>query len=286
MTENELENEVIAVQPIALVKGDPLLELPDDLYIPPDALEVFLDAFEGPLDLLLYLIRRQNFDILNIPIAHITTQYISYIEMMDGLRLELAAEYLLMAALLAEIKSRMLLPRQTEAEDNEDDPRAFLIKKLQEYECIKKVAEEMALLPRYERDIFDTIVDISNVEMTQQQPDVEFKDLLLAFQDVLKRVEQLAHHHISKEPLSVRERMAAILEKLNRPDSLAFSALFTRSEGKGGVVVSFLAILELSKEGLLEIIQLLLQNLPSKLNRVNLLLLQILKKSKKSWKQI
>ena len=256
MTENELENEAVAVQPIALIKGDPLLELPDDLYIPPDALEVFLDAFEGPLDLLLYLIRRQNFDILNIPIAHITTQYISYIEMMDNLRLELAAEYLLMAALLAEIKSRMLLPRQTEAEDNEEDPRAFLIKKLQEYECIKKAAEEMALLPRYERDIFDTIVDISNVEVNQQHPDVEFKDLLLAFQDVLKRVEQLAHHHISKEPLSVRERMAAILEKLNRPDSLAFSALFTRSEGKGGVVVSFLAILELSKEGLLEIIQL------------------------------
>ncbi|KAF3981776.1 MAG: segregation/condensation protein A [Methylococcales symbiont of Hymedesmia sp. n. MRB-2018] len=245
----------IVEQPVARVKGDPLLKLPEDLYIPPDALEVFLDTFEGPLDLLLYLIRRQNFDILNIPIAHITTQYISYIEMMDELRLELAAEYLLMAALLAEIKSRMLLPRQSEPEDEYDDPRVYLIKKLQEYECIKKAAEEIESLPRYQRDIFDTIIDVSDIEITKQHPEVDLQELLFALQDVLKRVEQLSHHHITKEPLSVRERMAAILEKLNRSDSLAFSALFTRSEGKGGVVVSFLAILELSKEGLLEIIQ-------------------------------
>ena len=255
MTENIAKKTTEAVQSIALVQGTPFTDLPEDLYIPPDALEVFLDTFEGPLDLLLYLIRRQNLDILNIPIAHITTQYISYIEMMNELQLELAAEYLLMAALLAEIKSRMLLPRQPEAEDVEDDPRAFLIRKLQEYECIKKVAEEIDLLPRYERDIFDTIVDVSDVEIKQDPPDVDLKEMLLAFQDVLKRVEQLSHHHITREPLSVRERMAAILEKLNRPDSLAFSALFTRTEGKGGVVVSFLAILELSKEGLLEIIQ-------------------------------
>jgi len=255
VTENIAEKKTEAVKSIALVQGTPFVDLPEDLYIPPDALEVFLDTFEGPLDLLLYLIRRQNLDILNIPIAHITTQYISYIEMMNELQLELAAEYLLMAALLAEIKSRMLLPRQPEAEDVEDDPRAFLIRKLQEYECIKKVAEEIDLLPRYERDIFDTIVDVSDVEIKQDPPDVDLKEMLLAFQDVLKRVEQLSHHHITREPLSVRERMAAILEKLNRPDSLAFSALFTRTEGKGGVVVSFLAILELSKEGLLEIIQ-------------------------------
>jgi segregation and condensation protein A len=255
VTENLSEKTTEAVQTIALVQGTPFVDLPEDLYIPPDALEVFLDTFEGPLDLLLYLIRRQNLDILNIPIAHITTQYISYIEMMNELHLELAAEYLLMAALLAEIKSRMLLPRQSEVEDEEDDPRAFLIRKLQEYECIKKVAEEIDLLPRYERDIFDTIVDVSDVEIKQDPPDVDLKEMLLAFQDVLKRVDQLSHHHITKEPLSVRERMAAILEKLNRPDSLAFSALFTRTEGKGGVVVSFLAILELSKEGLLEIIQ-------------------------------
>ncbi|KAF3977438.1 MAG: segregation/condensation protein A [Methylococcales symbiont of Iophon sp. n. MRB-2018] len=246
----------VVEQPIARVKGDLLLKLPEDLYIPPDALEVFLDTFEGPLDLLLYLIRRQNFDILNIPIAHITTQYISYIEMMDKLHLELAAEYLLMAALLAEIKSRMLLPRRSDPEDEYDDPRVYLIKKLQEYECIKKAAEEIELLPRYQRDIFDTIIDISDIEVTKRHPEVDLQELLFAFQDVLKRVEQLSHHHITKEPLSVRERMAAILEKLSRADSLAFSTLFTRSEGKGGVVVSFLAILELNKEGLLEIIQL------------------------------
>ncbi len=240
---------------VAVVEGSPYTELPEDLYIPPDALKVFLDTFEGPLDLLLYLIRKQNLDILNIPIAHITAQYVRYIEMMNVLHLELAAEYLLMAALLAEIKSRMLLPRQPEAEDEEDDPRAYLIRKLQEYECIKKAAEDIAQLPRYERDVFDTLVDSSDVEIEQQFPDIELKDLLLAFQDVLNRVEQLSHHKITKEPLSVRERMATILEKLNGADSLAFSALFTRAEGKGGVVVSFLAILELSKEGCLEIIQ-------------------------------
>ncbi len=257
MTELITENTVTEAMPqIALIDGTPYTELPEDLYIPPDALKVFLDAFEGPLDLLLYLIRRQNIDILNIPISHITKQYVKYIEIMNELKLELAAEYLLMAALLAEIKSRMLLPRIPDVEDEEDDPRAFLIKKLQEYECIKNAAEEIALLPRYERDIFDTLVDISEVDIVRQLPDIELSEMLLAFQDVLKRVEQLSHHKITREPLSVRERMAAILEKLNRPDSLPFSALFTRAEGKGGVVVTFLAILELSKEGYLEIIQL------------------------------
>ncbi len=255
MSELLIENTVEPAQQIALVDGTPYTELPEDLYIPPDALEVFLDTFEGPLDLLLYLIKRQNLDILNIPIAKITSQYVKYIEMMNDLHLELAAEYLLMAALLAEIKSRMLLPRQAEIEDEEDDPRAFLIRKLQEYECIKKAAEDIALLPRYERDVFDTLVDVSGVDIEHQHPDVELKEMLLAFQDVLTRVEQLSHHIITKEPLSVRERMATILEKLNRPDSLPFSALFTRAEGRGGVVVSFLAILELSKEGFLEIIQ-------------------------------
>jgi len=257
VTENIIKSDAEkTVQRVALVQGTPFLDLPEDLYIPPDAMEVFLDAFEGPLDLLLYLIRKQNLDILNIPIAHITLQYISYIEMMTELQLELAAEYLLMAALLAEIKSRMLLPRQPDEEDEEDDPRAFLIRKLQEYECIKKAAEDIDLLPRYERDIFEPHVDVSDVEVKHPHPDVDLKEIIFAFQDVLKRVEQLSHHQITKEPLSVRERMAAILEKLNRPDSLPFSALFTQTEGKGGVVVSFLAILELSKEGLLEIIQL------------------------------
>ena len=244
-----------AAAPLALVQGQPYQDLPDDLYIPPDALEVFLDAFEGPLDLLLYLIRRQNLDILNIPIAQITRQYIAYIDMMDQLRLELAAEYLVMAALLAEIKSRMLLPRQPESEEEEEDPRAFLIRKLQEYEAIKKVAEEIDLLPRDERDTFAATVDVSTVDVQQALPDVQLKELLLAFQDVLKRVEQLSHHHITKEPLSVRERMAAILEKLNGADQLSFAACFTRGEGKNGVVVAFLAILELSKERVIDIIQ-------------------------------
>ncbi len=240
---------------LAKVLGMPYQDMPEDLYIPPDALEVFLEAFEGPLDLLLYLIRKQNLDILNIPIAQITEQYIGYIDMMDSLRLELAAEYLVMAALLAEIKSRMLLPRQTETEDEEDDPRAYLIRKLQEYEAIKKAAEEIDQLPRNERDVFDAIVDVSSISLQQPLPDVQLKEMLLAFQDVLKRVERLSHHQITKEPLSVRERMAAILEKLNRPDSLAFTALFSRNEGKGGVVVTFLAILELSKEGFIDILQ-------------------------------
>jgi segregation and condensation protein A len=247
---------VVESTPLALVHGQPYQDMPDDLYIPPDALEVFLEAFEGPLDLLLYLIRRQNMDILNIPIAQITQQYIGYIEMMDHLRLELAAEYLVMAALLAEIKSRMLLPRQPESEDEEEeDPRAFLIRKLQEYEAIKKVSEEMDNLPRNERDTFDVSVDVSTIGIMQLPPDVQLKEVLLAFQEVLKRVEQLSHHQITKEPLSVRERMAAILEKLNGSISLPFATLFTRSEGKNGVVVSFLAVLELSKEGLIDIFQ-------------------------------
>ena len=239
----------------AIVNGEPYSLLPVDLYIPPDAMEVFLELFEGPLDLLLYLIRRQNLDIVNIPIAQITHQYIAYIQIMDVLNLELAAEYLVMAALLAEIKSRMLLPRQTEQAEDEDDPRATLIRRLQEYECIKVAAEEIDELPRVERDIFFIDVDTSPLSVNQQLPDVQFKELLFAFQDVLKRVEQLSHHQITKEALSVRERMATILEKLKGENSLIFSELFIRKEGRHGVVVSFLAILELGKEGLIGIIQ-------------------------------
>lgn len=241
---------------IAIVNGAPYNQLPEDLYIPPDALEVILELFEGPLDLLLYLIRRQNLDIVNIPIAQITHQYIAYIQMMGILNMELAAEYLVMAALLAEIKSRMLLPRQPEAEEEDEDPRATLIRRLQEYEIIKTAAEEMDQMPRFERDIFACDVDISDLQIEKALPDVQLKEMLLAFQDVLKRVEQLSHHHITKEPLSVRERMSAILENLKGADSLLFSQLFIRKEGRPGVVVSFLAILELGKEGLIEIIQL------------------------------
>ncbi|MGR8929035.1 MAG: segregation and condensation protein A [Gammaproteobacteria bacterium] len=251
----ETEEVMVSTPPWAVVDGQPYHDLPDDLYIPPDALKVFLEAFEGPLDLLLYLIRRQNLDILNIPVAQITRQYIGYIEMMDQLRLELAAEYLVMAALLVEIKSRLLLPRQPEGEEEEEDPRAFLIRKLQEYEAIKKVAEEIDQLPRDERDTFAATVDVSTVNVHQALPEVQLKELLLAFQGVLKRAEQLSHHHISKEPLSVRERMATILEKLNRTNQLSFAACFTRSEGKNGVVVAFLALLELSKERIIDIVQ-------------------------------
>ena len=239
----------------AKVNGTPFNQIPEDLYIPPDALEVFLDLFEGPLDLLLYLIRKQNLDILNIPIAQITHQYISYIQIMGQLNLELAAEYLVMAALLAEIKSRMLLPRQSGDEEEEDDPRATLIRRLQEYECIKTASEEIDLLPRVERDIFAVDIDVSSLNLVKQLPDIQLKEMLLAFQDVLKRVDQLSHHHITKEALSVRERMATILEILEGEDSLLFSQLFIRKEGRHGVVVSFLAILELGKEGLIEIIQ-------------------------------
>jgi len=239
----------------AIVNGAPFNQLPEDLYIPPDALEVFLDLFEGPLDLLLYLIRRQNLDIVNIPIAQITQQYIGYIQLMGELNLELAAEYLVMAALLAEIKSRMLLPRPPEQDDDEEDPRATLIRRLQEYECIKAAAEEIDLLPRVERDIFAVDVDVSSLNVEQLLPDVPLKDMLLAFKDVLKRADQLSHHQITKEALSVRERMATILEYLKGENSLLFSQLFVRKEGRPGVVVSFLAILELGKEGLIEIFQ-------------------------------
>ncbi len=254
MTDN-MDSVILTESVFAMVNGAPFNQLPDDLYIPPDALEVFLDLFEGPLDLLLYLIRRQNLEIVNIPIAQITQQYITYIQIMGELNLELAAEYLVMAALLAEIKSRMLLPRQSAQEEDEEDPRATLIRRLQEYECIKAAAEELDLLPRIERDIFEIEVDISPLSVEQQLPDVRLKDMLLAFQDVLKRVDQLSHHQITKEALSVRERMAAILANLKGENSLFFSQLFIRKEGRQGVVVSFLAILELGKEGLIEIIQ-------------------------------
>jgi segregation and condensation protein A len=254
MTDN-IGSVMLTERFVAMVNGTPFNQLPDDLYIPPDALEVFLDLFEGPLDLLLYLIRRQNLEIVNIPIAQITQQYIAYIQLMGALNLELAAEYLVMAALLAEIKSRMLLPRQSVQEDEEEDPRATLIRRLQEYEAIKIAAEELDLLPRVERDIFEIEVDISPLSVEQQLPDIRLKDMLLAFQDVLKRVDQLSHHQITKEALSVRERMATILANLKGENSLFFSQLFIRKEGRQGVVVSFLAILELGKEGLIEIIQ-------------------------------
>ena len=249
-------NHLPPVYVIALVNGAPFMIMPEDLYIPPDALEVFLETFEGPLDLLLYLIRRQNLDILDIPIAAITRQYIAYIDMMAEIRMELAAEYLLMAAILAEIKSRMLLPRTETAEAEEDDPRAELVRRLQEYERFKTAAEELDKLPRCERDVFELGgVDTSKVTVRKIYPEVDLKEVLLAFEGVLRRADRSTHHRILREPLSVRERMSSVLSRLKDKPLLAFAELFNRREGRQGALVSLLAILELCKEHLIEIIQ-------------------------------
>lgn len=239
----------------ALVHGNPLIKLPDDLYIPPEALKVFLETFEGPLDILLYLIRRQNLDILDIPIAEVTRQYIAYIDMMQELNMELAAEYLLMAAILAEIKSRILLPRPEDSAGDEDDPRAELIRRLQEYERFKAAALAMDELPRWERDLFGPEIDTSTIAVRRVLPSVDLHDVVRAFQDVLRRAEQITHHRISREPLSVRERMSQVLSQLRDSACIDFRLLFDSREGRQGVVVSFLAILELAKENLLEIVQ-------------------------------
>ena len=241
--------------PLAFVHGEPYTALPQDLYIPPDALEVFLEAFEGPLDLLLYLIRRQNLDILDIPIAEITRQYMEYIELMKDMRLELAAEYLVMAAMLAEIKSRMLLPRPVESENEEDDPRAELVRRLQEYERYKQAAENLDELPRLERDIFPVSAEVVERQVLNIEPDVSLKELLLAFKDVLQRAEMFSHHHVQMEALSVRERMSAVLSAVRADEFTDFTRLFDVSEGRMGVVVTLLAILELIKEALLELVQ-------------------------------
>ncbi len=240
--------------PFALVQGEPLTVIPQDLYIPPDALLVFLEAFEGPLDLLLYLIKRQNIDVLNIPIAAITAQYMEYIHLMEELELELAAEYLVMASMLAEIKSRMLLPRPVEA-DNEEDPRVELIRRLQEYEQFKKAAEDLEALDRLEREIHLPNIDIPKFEINMPLPEVQIKDLLAAFRDVVNRAEQFASHHVEREPLSVRERMVSVLEKISADEFTSFYDFFEVKEGRMGVVVSFLAILELLKESLIELVQ-------------------------------
>ena len=245
-----------AADPVARVRGEPLETLPSDLYIPPDALEVFLEAFEGPLDLLLYLIRRQNLDILDIPIAEITRQYMEYVELMRELRLELAAEYLVMAATLAEIKSRMLLPRPAVEEDEEDDPRAELIRRLQEYERFRQAAGELEALPRVGRDLFPVRVLAPEDERPPPAPEVDLTDLLAALREVLARAQLQAHHHIQREGLSVRERMTRVLDRVcEATDCVAFTSLFTLEEGRRGVVVTFLALLELLKLGLVELIQ-------------------------------
>jgi segregation and condensation protein A len=240
--------------PFALVQGSPITELPKDLYIPPDALEVFLEAFEGPLDLLLYLIKKQNLDILDIPLTKITEQYMSYIEMMEILQLELAGEYLLMAAMLAEIKSRMLLPRQTEEED-EEDPRAELIRRLQEYERYKQAAENLNELPRVERDLFATVAEFPGRKINQKPPEVSMEAILRVFSEVIKRADMFSHHMIKREALSVRERMAIVLDKVGTEKFTDFEELFSVEEGRGGVIVSLLAILQLVKDSLIQLVQ-------------------------------
>ncbi len=239
---------------VALVNGVALTKLPEDLYIPPDALEVFLDAFAGPLDLLLYLIRKQNFDILNIPIAAITHQYMEYVDLMKDLKLELAAEYLVMAAMLAEIKSRMLLPRSEDAPE-EEDPRAELVRRLQEYERFKIAAENLEVLPRLGRDIFSGVAEVPKVTFTPPKPDIDLSELLSAFLDILKRSELLATHTVQREALSVRERMSHLLELVNARRFISFCECFTVTEGRLGVVVSFIAMLELLRLGLIDIVQ-------------------------------
>ena len=200
--------------PFAIVDGEPVTEMPRDLYIPPQALEVFLEAFEGPLDLLLYLIRRQNLDILDIPIADITRQYMEYIQLMQELDLELAGEYLLMAAMLAEIKSRMLLPRVQDGGDEEDDPRAELVRRLQEYERFKQAAEDIDRLPRLERDVYPAIAELTNRQVVRILPEVTLQEMLVAFKDVVQRATMFAHLHVQRETLSVRQRMSDVLALL------------------------------------------------------------------------
>ncbi len=241
--------------PFAIVQGQQVTELPRDLYIPPEALEVILDAFEGPLDLLLYLIRRQNLDILEINVADITHQYMSYIELMEAMQWELAAEYLLMAAMLAEIKSRMLLPRQTEDEDGDEDPRAELIRRLQEYERFKQAAEDIDALARTGRDVFPASAKAGETRAPRPHPPVAMEDLLLALADVMRRVKLTDSHHIAFEVLSTRERMSEILDQLRGKRFVPFITLFKIDEGRQGVIVTFLAMMELVKESLVEIVQ-------------------------------
>jgi segregation and condensation protein A len=242
--------------PLAIVRGEPLLQMPRDLYIPPDALEVILESFAGPLDLLLYLIRRQNLDILDIPIAEITRQYMGYIELMhEVMRFELAAEYLLMAAILAEIKSRLLLPRPPLEEGLEEDPRAELVRRLQEYERFKRAAEDIDALPRMERDTVVVHADPGERNVVKVPPPLELTELLLALQEVLNRAQLFEHHAVKREGLSVRQRMGELLSRLDTAEFQAVDTFFDLAEGRAGIVVTFLAMLELAKEMLVEIIQ-------------------------------
>ena len=251
IVETESDDRVVAI-----VRGQVVEQLPDDLYIPPDALEVVLEAFEGPLDLLLYLIRRQNLDVLEIRVAEITQQYMQYIELMSVLQLELAGEYLVMAAMLAEIKSRMLLPQESDVDEDETDPRAELIRRLQEYEVFKEAAANIDAMPRIERDVHVAKVEKPELVRAQSDPGVDFRELAIALAEVLNRVELYKRHSITAEPLSVRERMSKILDQIAGVSGfLNFPELFELDEGRKGVIVTFLALLELMREGLVDVSQ-------------------------------
>ena len=257
-TTTEISNEsqeVIDGVAFAKLYGEPLFKLPNDLYIPPDALEVFLEAFEGPLDLLLYLIRKQNFNILDIPLAAVTLQYLEYIEQIRQRNLELAADYLLMAAMLIEIKSRMLLPaKKVEGEEELLDPRAELVRRLLEYEQIKLAAFQLDTLPQVGRDFVRTQVYIDQTVVTRF-PDVDIADLQAAWNDLLRRAKLTEKHTITREQLSVREHMTQILRRLQNAKFIKFQDLFETSRGVPVVVVNFIALLELAKETLIEITQ-------------------------------
>ena len=255
-TAKVIEPEVaLEASPFATIKGQAVVDLPKDLYIPPDAMKVFLEAFEGPLDFLLYLIRKQNLDILDIPIASVTKQYIEYIDLMKDLTLELAAEYLVMAAILAEIKSRMLLPRVADPESIEEDPRAELVRRLQEYERFKQAAEELDKLPRLERDNFNASADSDNIAVDKPLPAVSMTELMRAFLAIMKRTEHNKKHQVHIDALSVREKMTFILDTLQAKEHIEFVRLFNLTEGRLGVVVTFLAMLELLKQGMIEFVQ-------------------------------
>ena len=238
-----------------MISGQKVTELPEDLYIPPDAMRVILEIFEGPLDLLLYLIRKHNLDILDIPIARITHQYVEYIDTMQYLQLDLIGEYLEMAALLAEIKSRMLLPKPKTADAEEVDPRAELVRRLQEYEQIKSAAENMSTLPRMGSDMFASSVSLPDLSDVKAHPDVDLTELLYAFKDILKRADLQTAHNIEREVLTVRERMSRIMRQLQDDKFVNFVDFFDYSEGRLGLVVTFLAILELTREWVLELVQ-------------------------------
>jgi len=246
-------SDVAAALPIARVYGQPVLEIPRDLYIPPDALEVFLEQFEGPLDLLLYLIRKENIDVLDIPMARLTAQYLEYVELMRARSLELAAEYLLMAAMLIEIKSRMLLPRPARAE-LEEDPRAELVRRLLEYERMKQAAHRLDALPQAGRDF--ALVQVSFVPTdTARLPQVNADDLRGAWLVLLGRVAAHRHHRITREQLSVREHMSRVLRRLQEARYVEFSELFDPGQGIAVLVVTLLALLELARESLIELTQ-------------------------------